>query len=282
MGVGTIGDLTRCDGGKYATTRKPREGEETWGDVGVNTVAALAKWISELPEEAACVSAFQLANEPALGPPGIYEESVNAWYLRAVPAARKYLPTLPLVLSFIPPTKAVTDFIREELSGQGEIIADHHYYLNWVIFGDPAPPPVPWSELHSLACNAVEKGGMIVYTSAEQKFIVGEWSLAVNLDMKEDLSDPQVRADLTQLYREQLAVFGTTDHMSGAFFWTLRMGSGWDPRPSAKFPHGQQLAGTSAWKSFPEYPFKVWSLLEMAEHGIATPLNLSYASACEK
>ena len=63
-------------------------------------------------------------------------------------------------------------------------------------------------------------------------------------------------------------------------FWTLRMGSGWDPRPSEAHPHGHQLASSSAWRSLPGYPFPVWSLLEMARAGIAVPLNESYTGAC--
>ena len=75
-------------------------------------------------------------------------------------------------------------------------------------------------------------------------------------------------------------VFSGTPEVGGAFFWTLRMGSGWDPRPSEAHPHGHQLASSSAWRSLPGYPFPVWSLLEMARAGIAVPLNESYTGAC--
>jgi hypothetical protein len=54
----------------------------------------------------------------------------------------------------------------------------------------------------------------------------------------------------------------------GAFYWSLRMGSGWDPRPTAQAPDGAQREGSSAWRSRDGYPFKVWSLLEMADAGI--------------
>ena len=46
------------------------------------------------------------------------------------------------------------------------------------------------------------------------------------------------------------------------------MGSGWDPRPTALAAGGGQRAGTSAWLSKAGYPFKVWSLLEMAGAGV--------------
>ena len=59
------------------------------------------------------------------------------------------------------------------------------------------------------------------------------------------------------------------------------MGSGWDPRPTSEHPFGHQVEGTSAWISKKLFPFKVWSLLEMAEAGVAVPLNKVYAEACE-
>ena len=41
----------------------------------------------------------------------------------------------------------------------------------------------------------------------------------------------------------------------------------------------EQLLGTSASKSFADYPYKVWSLLEMARAGIAAPID-EVAGAC--
>ena len=84
---------------------------------------------------------------------------------------------------------------------------------------------------------------------------------------------------LSRLYREQLAAFGATPRFRGSFFWTLRMGSGWEPRPSESYPYGRQLEGSSAWRSLRGYPYAVWSLLEMAAAGIATPLNASSTRA---
>ena len=87
---------------------------------------------------------------------------------------------------------------------------------------------------------------------------------------------------LTQFYQEQIETFSKRPEIRGAFFWTLRMGSGWDPRPTEQYPHGRQLDGTSAWKSASGYPFKVWSLLEMGRVGIAGPLNGKYEGTCAK
>jgi len=134
-------------------------------------------------------------------------------------------------------------------------------------------------EIHHRACTARVNPGTIgwdIYVKAEQHVIIGEWSLAVNHDQLLDVTQQQTRRELARLFKEQLHAFGATPNLRGAFFWTLRMGSGWDPRPTADFPRGRQLDGSSAWRSLPSYPFAVWSLLEMAAAGVASPLNGSY------
>ena len=81
-------------------------------------------------------------------------------------------------------------------------------------------------------------------------------------------------------FREQLEQFAKKPNVVGHYYWTLRMGSGWDPRPTNAHPKGRQLEGTSASRSLPDYPFRVWSLLEMASLGIATRLDASYEGTC--
>ena len=112
------------------------------------------------------------------------------------------------------------------------------------------------------------------------RLVLGEWSLATNHDTPLDLGDAATLRELKQLFREQLEVFTTTDGVVGSFFWTLRMGSGWDPRPSGASPHGAQAAGTTAWRSKEGYPFQVWSLLEMARLGVVTRLDGDVRGAC--
>ena len=64
------------------------------------------------------------------------------------------------------------------------------------------------------------------------------------------------------------APLSSSPSVGGAFYWTLRMGSGWDPRPTKAHPHGRQVDGSSAWRSLAGYPFPVWSLLELAAAGV--------------
>ena len=284
----TIGPMPRCGNkGVYPTTRVPTDELSTWGDVGIANVAALADWLSNLPPKAQSVSAYQLANEPALGPPGVYEEAVNRWYEKALPKARSKLSSTPLVLSFIPPTEAASSFLKQLNDNDTPgLLADHHFYLNWQGYDSdppilPGDPPMSWKEIHWRACNAVNLGAIFLYTDLNLNLIIGEWSLAVNYDAPIDLDDKGIQKELGKLYREQLYVFDTTPEVRGHFFWTLRMGSGWDPRPTREHPKGKQLAGTSASKSKGGYPFKVWSLLEMARLGIATSLKKGYSDACD-
>ena len=312
-GTNPIGDMKRCGlkGGVYPTSRVPQDGERTWDDVGRNSVEKLAKWLSALPTEAQSVVAFQLANEPALGadagmgkPPKEKEDAVNGFYAKLLPLVRAHLPSLPLVLSFIPPTDTVMAFLQKAdeddapmrtKGSKAMILADHHYYLN---FQQPdVPPPqiegerydpmccMTWPEIHRRACTARHNTGGIgwdVYVDAKQSIMIGEWSLAVNHDQWLDLSDAEVRKQLTILFKEQLEVFHATPKLEGSFYWALRMGSGWDPRPTDGYPEGRQLEDSSAWKSLETYPFQVWSLLEMARLGIAQPLDGDYEGTCEE
>jgi len=296
-GEAPIGDMPRCEhagGGVYPSLREPKEGEMEWPDVGVNAVAGMAKWIAALPAEAQSVVCFQLANEPALGPssPEVYA-AILAFYGRAMSAAREHLKDIPLVLSFMGPTPATQTFLKQadkedREAGHGGYLGDHHYYLNWqaccgVGPGVPAINHMPWDEIHRRACILEAEGNahdIDVYANASLNVIVGEWSLATNLDSYQDLTDPATRKHLIQMYREQIETFSKRPEIRGAFFWTLRMGSGWDPRPTDAHPNGQQLDGTSAWTSIAGYPFVVWSLLEMAELGIATALNEKYEGTC--
>ena len=136
-----------------------------------------------------------------------------------------------------------------------------------------------WPDLHRRACHEA-KQSWSSYTDAGVRLVLGEWSLATNHDAPLDLGDKTTVEELKRLFREQLEVFTTTDGVIGSFFWTLRMGSGWDPRPSGGAPHGAQAAGTTAWRSKKGYPFQVWSLLEMARVGVVTRLDADVRGAC--
>ena len=292
-GQAPIADLERCEaagGGVYKTLRKPTPEMEEWPDVGINAISQMAKFISELPKEADSVICFQLANEPALGPTSreIYQ-GIVAFYDRGYKEARKFLPKLPLIFSFMGPTPEARAWLsaanaKDLAAGGSGLTGDHHYYINWQAccglgYGVPAINAMPWDEIHRRACLLEAEGNahdINVYANASLQVIVGEWSLATNMDAPMDLKDAEVRKNLIHFYQEQIQSFSGRSEVRGYFFWTLRMGSGWDPRPTDTHPHGHQLAGSSAWKSLDDYPFKVWSLLEMGREGIASSLDAKY------
>ena len=236
-GRAPIGEIARCGGGTYQTTRVPRAGEASWGDVGVNALGAMAEWVAALPDEAAAVAALQLANEPALaadgglgGPTKSKEDAVNAFYQAAIAAVRPHLPSMPLILSFIPPSAGVMSFLQgPRLAASGPHLVDHHFYLNWLDVDpktrvvDPTNPDdpkccMPWAEIHRRACaGSTARGvGWQVYVEARQPLVIGEWSLAVNHDQRLDLTDYQTRYNLRRLYQEQLQTFSATPGFSGA------------------------------------------------------------------
>ena len=133
---------------------------------------------------------------------------------------------------------------------------------------------MPWAEIHRRACEEAA-ASWHVYSDARQALILGEWSVATNHDAPLDIDDPATARELRRLFLEQLHIFTSAPGLVGSFYWTLRMGSGWDPRPTDNHPDGRQREGTSAWRSARDYPFRVWSFLEMAAAGVATPLNRS-------
>ena len=138
-----------------------------------------------------------------------------------------------------------------------------------------------WTQIHSRACYTA---ALNWNWCAENNIsvILGEWSLATNHDAPLDLEDKKTARELRSMFAEQLSVYTdpSSAPLSGHFFWTLRMGSGWDPRPTADFPHGRQIGRSSSDRSLEDFPFKVWSLLELAKHGITTPLDKADSQAC--
>ena len=127
-GGAPIGEIKKCGGGTFTTSRKPEGDVQSWGDVGVQSVGKLAAWITALPaEERAVVAALQLGNEPALNTAG-YDDSVKAYYRAALSEARASLPSpLPLVMSFIPPNDYAVPAFVEDISNSysSPILIDH-------------------------------------------------------------------------------------------------------------------------------------------------------------
>ena len=106
------------------------------------------------------------------------------------------------------------------------------------------------------------------YTDAGLSVIIGEWSDAIGLNARPtgDLEDPRVVANLTSLYADQVSLWESVPHTIGAYYWAMRMGSGWDPRLPAP-----QKAGTAWDKSSKSFKDRVWNFGELLRKGIAQP-----------
>ena len=81
--------------------------------------------------------------------------------------------------------------------------------------------------------------------------MIGEWADAIDLNSPAttDIDDASVRSNLASLRADQISLFESTPGTTGHYYWTIRQGSGWDPRPNASSNpmfSGHQLKGT-AW-----------------------------------
>jgi hypothetical protein len=143
--------------------------------------------------------------------------------------------------------------------------------------------PLSWQQLAARICGTTATNSEWgQFTASGLPVAIGEWSLSTNLGAGAftDLSNATVRARLRTLYANQMSLFSSA--ALGQFHWALRMGSGWDPRPTPAAPGGAQAPG-SAWdSSLPGFWPAVWSLGELARLGVAVPLQqLQVTGVCQ-
>lgn len=94
-----------------------------------------------------------------------------------------------------------------------------------------------------MVCTQQGGGPWQQYADANLSVLIGEWSLASNLDdpQFENVDNPDVRAFLSKFFADQVSLWQATTGVVGQFYWTARMGSGWEPRPTPEYPHGHQV-----------------------------------------
>ena len=279
-----------CGGaGPYRTTRGA---SKTWMAVGEEALLALGAGVVGLQAEPALadvVVALEAANEPGLGFDGV-QPDIERFLASVVPQLQAAFAAggvgASVAVNFIGPNdRGAGAWLAAQIAAGTfdgtKLLLDFHEYYNW-------DGSESWSQLAAKICGTTSTSSeWAQYTAAGLSTVIGEWSCSTNLGAKAftDLSDPAVVAHLQTLYANQMSLFaasgGTAPGAAGQFHWTMRMGSGWDPRPTAKAPNGTQAAG-SAWnKSLPDFGAAVWNLGELVRVGVAQPLSaLNISGVC--
>lgn len=289
----------------------------SWMDVGVTALENLAKWVSDLdhdpPElskfcwQGACakvISGIEIVNEPALYEEMAHLPGIQLFANRTIPNIRRTLgPEIDIVVSYTGDNaKEFAGFLRSTspMWGVGLIILDFHQYYTWDHgVAGPGYDTVTWDE----AIAEVPKGQWNqlapAYTGSGLQPVIGEWSIAINGDQvalphwqENNLFDGQLhgsgratgdnREAMRRYYVAQKCNWMKT--AEGDFYWSLRMGSGHEPRRCGKpeLDADKALsAGTDKCQvsqdgvlsshrhSLPRYRFRSWNLLELiAELGI--------------
>ena len=290
--AGTAPVAGACGGaGPYTTSRGAAK---SWMAVGEDAIAALGRWVVGLQANASLadtVVGLEVANEPGLGFNGV-QPDIERLLTNVVPPLQAALAaggvTTNVTLNWIGPNDAgagawTAAQVASGLFDASRLLIDFHQYYNW----DGAED---WQQLATKICGTTAAASpWAQYTAAGLPTLIGEWSCSTNLGAAAftDLTKPAVVAHLKTLYANQMSLWaargGSAPGAVGQHHWALRMGSGWDPRPTAQNPAGAQKPG-SAWnQSLPGFSEAVWSLGDLIRVGVAQPLaalNVSGVCRC--
>ena len=273
-------EVPRCGGDGPAYTTSRADGM-SWLKVGHLTLRKLARWVISMhaaAETAGVVDSIELVNEPGLGTAGL-QHIIQAFHAEAVPQMQAELSAVGvrLVVNHIwPNDRGMGAWLAEQVLARrfpASLLVDYHHYFNW----DGA---LPRSHFVNSVCDQPRWWGQ--YTNAGLRVVIGEWSLATDLDRRHDLDDADTLRFLKLFAANQQSAWLSDGNVVGNVYWTLRTASGWDPRPTPEHPNGRQLPGTSETRSLPEFGHAVWSFLEMVERGVLAPLpKLHVRGLCE-
>ena len=277
-----------CNGaGPY---RSSRGNAKTWMQVGEDALLAIATWIKGLetdPSMSGTVVGLEVVNEPGLGFNGV-QPRIEKLLTEIVPQLQSLLSDtmINVTLNFVGGNDNnagawVASQIANGIFNASRLLIDYHQYLNW-------DGSLSWQQLANIVCDMTSSSSTwSQYTNAGLPVVIGEWSCSTNLGDKAftDLSDPSVVSHLRTLYANQMSLFaahgGDSPNSVGQHHWSLRLGSGWDPRPTSNSPNGGQVSG-SAWDtSLSGFGDAVWNLGELIRVGVAQPLSsLNVSGVC--
>lgn len=281
--------ITSSCGGPY---RSSRGNASSWMEVGEGALRALADWVVGLEAGplAGTVIGLEVVNEPGLQFNGV-QPDIERLLVSIVPELQARLAgtAVNVTLNFIGPNdvdagKWVASQVAAGVFNASRLLIDYHQYYNW-------DGPLSWAELAAKVCSITAANSpWSQYTAAGLPVVVGEWSDSSNLGARAftDLSNVTIVGHLRTLYANQMSSYaargGAAPGAVGQHHWALRMGSGWDPRPTADAPDGAQAPGTAWNTSASGFGEAVWNLGELIRVGVARPLSelkVTGVCACE-
>ena len=268
---GNRSTIAACPGaGPYHSSRPAGQ---TWMSVGESVAKALAEWIVELEKNSSLsgvVSGLEVINEPGLGFEGM-AEPIRRYHDVVVPAVQQIFREARLAASttvnFIGPNDGeMGSWLKSRVDANqfdgSALLVDFHDYYNW-------DGPLSFAQVRQKICSTTATScGWSQYLQAGLSVVVGEWADAIdnNKPPTDNIDDPAVRKNLASLFADQVSMFESTAGTTGHYYWAMRMGSGWDPRPEAA-ESGHQIKGTAWNLSLKSYGDRTWNLGELARVG---------------
>jgi hypothetical protein len=140
-------------------------------------------------------------------------------------------------VNFIGPNDAgMGSWLRKQVDAHvfdgRSLVVDFHNYYNW-----DAPIKTFASAMARVcATKSGAEADWSQYADANLSTLIGEWSNAIaqNSHATSDIDDATQRAAMSKLWADQVSLFESVPggRTAGQFYWTIRQGSGWDPRPA--------------------------------------------------
>jgi len=278
--------IAACPGaGPYHSSRPAGQ---SWMGIGESAAKALARWIVEMETNSSLsgvVSGFEVVNEPGLGFDGM-GQPIRRFHDAIVPAVQKTFRDAKLgvntTVNFIGPNDGgMGGWLQSRIAANrfdgSALVVDFHDYYNW-------DGPLSFAQVRGKVCDTTAGScGWAQYLQAGLSVVIGEWADAIdnNKPPTDDIDDPAVRDNLASLFADQVSMFESTDGTTGHYYWAMRMGSGWDPRPEAA-AGGHQVKGTAWDRSLKSYGDRTWNLGELARVGVVKSLGgLNTTAVCK-
>lgn len=247
------------------------------------------------------VFALETINEPALGQEPTYTDSIEAFEERVVPTIQQIFDEsdatikLEATLQYTGSPSDFSKFIRDKME-VSFVSVDFHQYYTWnqevtwcssppnetsVINSDAKKCPArTFENVTQTLHKAQSKGAWTPYTKDGIRTYIAEWALAINGDQVSlangstnnlfESNGVDNRPAMHKWFMQQKRNWMLAG-ASGDFYWTARMGSGWEPRADKCEAIQKQApcqvtesSVTSAYdQSLPTFRFPTWNFFAL-------------------